>query len=87
MDSSRYLDSLASDFVLLRAAATAAGLDAPVPSCPGWTVADLVRHVGEVYLHKTLAMQLGDFPGEQDWPDEIEAWADYLRRLLVATTQ
>jgi uncharacterized protein (TIGR03083 family) len=73
MDSSRYLDSLASDFVLLRDAATTAGLDAPVPSCPGWTVADLVRHVGEVYLHKTLAMQLGDFPGERDWPDEIEA--------------
>jgi uncharacterized protein (TIGR03083 family) len=74
MDSSRYLDSLASDFALLRAAATAAGLDAAVPSCPGWTVTDLVRHTGQVYLHKTLAMQLGDFPEErQDWPpDEIE---------------
>ena len=73
MDSSRYLDSLAADFALLRAAATAAGLDAPVPSCPGWTVTDLVRHTGEVYLHKTLAMRLGDFPGEQDWPDGIGA--------------
>ncbi len=76
MDSARYLDSLATDFALLRAAATAAGPDGltlPVPTCPGWTMADLVRHVGEVYLHKTLAMRLGDFPGEQDWPDEAEA--------------
>jgi uncharacterized protein (TIGR03083 family) len=29
----------------LVAAATAAGLDAPVPSCPGWTVRDLLEHV------------------------------------------
>ena len=78
MDSSRYLKSLATDFALLRAAATAAGpegLSAPVPTCPGWTVADLVRHTSEVYLHKTLAMRLGDFPGEQDWPAEVEALA------------
>jgi uncharacterized protein (TIGR03083 family) len=68
MDSSRYLDALAADFVLLRDAASAAGLDAPVPSCPGWTVADLVRHTGQVYLHKTLAMQLAEFPA--DWPPE-----------------
>jgi hypothetical protein len=79
MDSSRYLESLASDFTLLRAAATAdgtegaEGLAVPVPTCPGWTMADLIRHVGEVYLHKTLAMRLGDFPGEQDWPAEVEA--------------
>ena len=75
MDSSRYLDSLAADFALLRAAVTAGAdsLTRPVPTCPGWTVADLVRHVGEVYLHKTLAMRLGAFPGEQDWPAEVEA--------------
>jgi len=70
MDSSRYLQSLDADFTLLRTAAHAAGLDAPVPSCPGWTVTDLVRHVAEVYLHKTLAMQLGEFPG--DWPPNFE---------------
>jgi uncharacterized protein (TIGR03083 family) len=74
MDSSRYLESLAADFTLLRAAAGGPeGLSVPVPTCPGWTVADLVRHVGEVYLHKTLAMRLGDFPGELDWPAGLEA--------------
>jgi hypothetical protein len=30
-----------------------------VPSCPGWTVDYLARRVGEVYLHKTLAMREG----------------------------
>jgi uncharacterized protein (TIGR03083 family) len=29
-----------------RAVAAAPGLDAPVPSCPEWTVFDLVRHLG-----------------------------------------
>ncbi|MFJ8940437.1 maleylpyruvate isomerase family mycothiol-dependent enzyme [Streptomyces sp. NPDC102365] len=29
-----------------RAVAAAPGLDVPVPSCPGWTVSDLVQHLG-----------------------------------------
>ena len=31
------------------AAARAAGVDAPVPSCPEWTVADLLGHVGRMH--------------------------------------
>ncbi|OSC38919.1 maleylpyruvate isomerase family mycothiol-dependent enzyme [Mycobacterium decipiens] len=30
-------------------AVAAAELDSPVPSCPGWTIADLVWHVGNVH--------------------------------------
>ncbi len=26
-----------------------AGLDAPVPTCAGWTVADVLGHLGRVY--------------------------------------
>jgi uncharacterized protein (TIGR03083 family) len=33
----------------LAAEATDAGLDAPVPTCPEWTVAELVGHQGEVH--------------------------------------
>ncbi len=89
MDSSRYLQSLAADFDLLRKATVAAGLDAPVPSCPGWTVSDLVEHVAGVYLHKTLAMQLGDFPGDQDWPTDIDALPrlDQLDQTYAGLTQ
>jgi uncharacterized protein (TIGR03083 family) len=65
MEYSRYLDCLAADFARLRAVVP---IDpaAAVPSCPGWTVADLTRHVGEVYLHKTLAMRDGVEP--DPWP-------------------
>ena len=65
MEYSRFLDCLAADFARLRAIVPA-DLTAAVPSCPGWTVADLTRHVGEVYLHKTLAMCEGAEP--EPWP-------------------
>jgi len=66
MENSRFLDCLESDFARLRAVVVAADLTAAVPSCPGWTVADLTRHVGKVYLHKTLAMRDGAEP--EPWP-------------------
>ncbi|MCU1366501.1 MAG: hypothetical protein JWN39_2140 [Ilumatobacteraceae bacterium] len=50
MDTSQYLAAIAADAAALRTAAVTAGLDAQVPSCPGWTIADLLRHVGEVHL-------------------------------------
>jgi uncharacterized protein (TIGR03083 family) len=65
MEFARFLDCLAADFARLRAVVqTDPG--AAVPTCPGWTVADLTRHVGEVYLHKTLAIQEGEEP--EPWP-------------------
>lgn len=66
MDDSRFLDCLAADYAALRQAAAAAELTAPVPSCPGWTVADLVTHVGVTYLHKVVIMRTGEWPNE--WP-------------------
>ncbi|GAA3619745.1 maleylpyruvate isomerase family mycothiol-dependent enzyme [Kineosporia mesophila] len=33
-----------------------------VPSCPEWSFADLVRHVGEVYLHKVDCIRLNARP-------------------------
>ena len=66
MEDSRYLECLAADYGDLRDAASAAELTANVPSCPGWTVADLVRHVAEVYLHKVTLMRTGEQP--EQWP-------------------
>ena len=65
MDFSQFLDCLAVDFARLRSVAPVAPA-AAVPSCPGWTVADLTRHVGVVYLHKTVAMREGAEP--DPWP-------------------
>jgi uncharacterized protein (TIGR03083 family) len=78
MEYSRFLDCLASDFARLRAVVDT-DLTAAVPSCPGWTVADLTHHVGEVYLHKTLAIQEGVEP--DPWPPKELADEDPIALL------
>ncbi len=65
LDWDDYLAALRLDAARLAEVARM-GVDRPVPSCPGWTVADLVQHTAAVYLHKVETMRLGDLP--QDWP-------------------
>ena len=65
MEFSRFLDCLADDFARLRAVVEI-DRSAAVPTCPGWSVTDLTRHVGQVYLHKTLCMREGAEP--EPWP-------------------
>ncbi|MCU7820563.1 maleylpyruvate isomerase family mycothiol-dependent enzyme [Kitasatospora sp. DSM 101779] len=65
MDNARYLECLAADFARLRSVVPIAPA-AAVPTCPGWTVTDLARHVGAVYLHKIAAMREGAEP--EQWP-------------------
>ena len=66
MDDSRFLQCLSADYGALRKAAMVTELTAPVPSCPGWTMADLVCHVAEVYLHKMTVIRTGKWPTQ--WP-------------------
>ncbi len=42
------------------------GVDAAVPTCPGWTVGDLLDHVAHVYEHKVRVMSAAAWP--DDWP-------------------
>jgi len=48
MDPNRYIEAIRTHGYRLADGAEAAGLDAVVPSCPGWTVADLVGHADTV---------------------------------------
>lgn len=50
MDSARLLECLATDVARLGAVAVR-DLSAPVLTCPGWTVEDLVRHVAHGYIN------------------------------------
>jgi uncharacterized protein (TIGR03083 family) len=68
MDDERLRACLDVDYLRLREVARAADLTSPVPTCPGWTLADLVQHVGAVYLHKVECMRLGSHP--DPWPPE-----------------
>jgi len=75
--------------------AAAADLDADVPSCPGWTMRDLVRHVGGIHrwatryvgearvevIDEDLDELVGGWPPDQ----ELLAWFAKGHRKLVAT--
>ncbi len=65
METARFLECLDADFRRMREVVPG-HLAARVPSCPEWDVADLVRHVGEVYLHKVEMMRHGAHP--EGWP-------------------
>ena len=62
-------DALGAASTVLRANAMAAGLDAPVPTCPGWSVLDLVAHQGMV--HRWAAGHLRGAPVAS--PERLEA--------------
>lgn len=83
MEWSGLLECLSRDYQRLRQV-VALDEGAAVPTCPGWTVADLTRHVGEVYLHKTEAIRTGVEP--EAWPPPAlaeENPVDLLERAYV----
>ena len=82
-----YLDAIRLHGDELAAAAEAAGLEAAVPTCPEWTVRDLVQHTESVYRHKTEAVRNPTLEGPPPWtpvPDDadIDTYRDSLVTML-----
>ncbi|GAA4093752.1 maleylpyruvate isomerase family mycothiol-dependent enzyme [Actinomadura miaoliensis] len=48
-DHIRYCDAAQNEMESFAARVRDADLDTPVPTCPGWSLADLVRHLGRVH--------------------------------------
>jgi uncharacterized protein (TIGR03083 family) len=53
MELWEHIEALRAEGLLLAESAEATGFEPPVPTCPEWTVRDLVRHVGEVHRWAT----------------------------------
>lgn len=94
-DISDWLEAVRVNCALLAAAARTAGLEAPVPTCPGWTVAELVGHVSrrlrwateiiETKAQERVSRSKLPEPGEGDDPVEwFEAGAAGLLSTLEA---
>ncbi len=96
METTEYLDTIRDESARFVAAAEAAGLDAAVPSCPDWTVADLLGHLGTVQrwvagMLEQRATAL-EYPRDVEVPDdpaELVAWvragSDHLVEVCAAT--
>ncbi|MFE5096996.1 maleylpyruvate isomerase family mycothiol-dependent enzyme [Streptomyces sp. NPDC056638] len=80
MEITVHIESLTVEGQLLATAAQEAGPGAPVPTCPGWQVRDLLRHTGMVHRWATAFVVEGhtsyhpdggepdlDGPGLLDW--------------------
>jgi uncharacterized protein (TIGR03083 family) len=72
----------------LRAAVVRAGPDAEVPTCPGWDVRKLVRHLARVYAMVKLAMRMSpddSRPRPPDAPEDFDEaltwWDEQLAEL------
>lgn len=84
----RYLDLIQSDAARI-AAVSPDALSLPVPCCPGWDVAEVVRHTGSVYNHKVAIMRLGHRPEQGQWQSippqdtDLVAWFDSSARTLI----
>ena len=95
MESERYLTALARESEALAAAAAAAGPSAPVPSCPGWTVADLLVHCasGDLWARtiveqRTTQRVSADLPEDPPTGDALVPWfLDGAHALVVALTE
>jgi uncharacterized protein (TIGR03083 family) len=59
-----YLGHLNEEAARLSRLGRSTDLGTPVPTCPGWTLHDLVGHCGEVYAHKTVTLRTGRAPQE-----------------------
>lgn len=64
LDFEEYGDAIGSAWTVLREHANRAGLDAVVPTCPGWSVRDLVAHQGRVHRWAAAAVRGQRVDGE-----------------------
>lgn len=71
------IDKEAHQFV---AAADRAGLDATVPSCPGWDVRTLVRHLSEIHLWAAAHVARR---ATSMWPEDLDDLTRWWPQLAV----
>lgn len=71
MRTEEHIAALRQEGELLARAAEAARPDAPVPTCPDWTVRDLVHHIGRV--HRWAAAYVREARTTALTPDEADS--------------
>jgi uncharacterized protein (TIGR03083 family) len=73
----RYCDELLAQTDLLRSLLRDVDPAGPVPTCPGWSVADLLRHVGGNLLTMGVAVRTGKSHAPEPVPPEaslLDGW-------------
>jgi uncharacterized protein (TIGR03083 family) len=84
VEPAEHITRLQEEGELFSEAATAAGLRAAVPTCPGWQVRDLVRHLGGVHRWATSYVVTGNTSPSNEKADVLHFAAISDRELLPA---
>ena len=81
-----FVDHIATESALFRAALADTASDAPVPTCPGWSAADLLSHLTEVQWFWGEIVQRETPPDVQidDIEDAKPAWPSKHKAALAA---
>ncbi|GIJ71239.1 maleylpyruvate isomerase family mycothiol-dependent enzyme [Virgisporangium ochraceum] len=83
----RHVDAIADRGATLATAARAAGLDAPVPTCPRWDVRALLAHQGGVHRWAAANLRGEKDPAKPEAPDDVLPWYDEGLDALVRTVR
>ncbi|GAA2692744.1 MULTISPECIES: maleylpyruvate isomerase N-terminal domain-containing protein [Actinosynnema] len=96
MEHADFTRSLREQYDALRALIAATDLTSPVPTCPGWTVEALARHVARTHawsIRAALTPPDTTSPprpeeGPEDWSELLDWWDERFTELLrVLTTE
>ncbi len=80
MEIDQHIRAVEQEAQLLADAARLSGLDVIVPTCPGWDVRDLVRHLAEIHLW--AAAQVCNRAAKM-WVDDLSELSGYWPGLAV----
>jgi len=80
MEIAQHINAIAQEAKLLAQAAERGGLDADVPTCPGWDMRELVRHLGMIHLWAAgHVAELHD----DSWGDDLAEFTEFWPELGV----
>ncbi len=80
MEITEHITAVGQEAKLFAEAAEQGGLDAEVPSCPGWNIRDLVRHLMEIHLWAAAHVAQ---PHDKPWVDDLAELAEFWPDLAV----
>lgn len=82
MEVSTYIDYVATEGALFAEVAEQGPLDVQIEPCPGWDMAELIRHLGMIHLWAGANVAFPDKSGldVDDLPDLVQYWPDLASR-------
>ncbi|MEN8041256.1 MAG: maleylpyruvate isomerase N-terminal domain-containing protein, partial [Actinomycetota bacterium] len=80
MEIAEHITAVEQEGKLLAAAAGEGGLDVQIPTCPGWDMRELLRHLSEIHL---WAAGIVSQRTTKLWPDDISEHTETWPELAV----